>query len=113
MFTVCVALLFAWPVVALAVTYIFAVPLTLQSFDLDALSRVKKLDVTAEVYDANNNILGSGSTSALPAQLGSKTVKVKVTTSSPGKSYRVRALGAPEMGADTQKSTLITTGTLP
>jgi hypothetical protein len=111
--TLCVALLLAWPVVALAVTYIFNVPITLQNVDPDALSRVSKFNVRVDVFDANNNSLGSGTQNAAPPQMGNQTVKVKVTTSAPGKSYRVQLLDSSVIGADAQKSTLTTTGTLP
>lgn len=112
-FTVCVVLLLAWPVLALAATYIFNVPVTLQGVDPDALSRVSKFNVEVTVYDANNNSVGNAMQNAAPPQLGNQTVKVKVTTSAPGKSYRARLLDAGQVGADTQKSTLTYTGTLP
>lgn len=111
--TLCVALLLAWPVVALAVTYIFSVPVTLQNVDPDALSRVSKFGVRVDVLDANNNSLGSGMQNAAPLQMGNQTVKVKVTTSAPGRSYKVQLLDASQVGADSQKSTLTATGTLP
>lgn len=108
-FGICLLLFLAWPVAALAYTYVFHIPLKVQNVVPSEVSRASK-GIFVTINDANNNIVGSKNVPFQIQQNGDTTVTVEVETTAPGKTYLIEWSAS---GFDPQKSTIRLQGTLP
>ena len=107
LFAVCVALLLAWPAVALAYTYIFNIPVEIKNLSSTDLNRTHKVNVT--VYGEGGAALTSTGTS-FTLQPGTKTITLEVNTTAPARSYKIQLDG---YGADQANSILTLQKNLP